>query len=278
MTKSEAAALLGVDETAPQPEIERRYKELYSEYQVRLTNAPTSTLKKRYAEQLQEVEAAAECLLEGASHEPAHDLPTDEPTYDPRTDRRKHERLLTPTMPPITAEEMADVHRRRTPMATPEFGRTGAHPVLPTPPPVAPERSRLRVKVVALGVAVVAAVGVGMYVFRGTGEDDGERGADADTAVSAAAGDAKADSIAMVNEAIAIANVELGRAAFNDAADVLKGAAARLAWLEQTAPEDTAVVGLRRTVQALRDSIFITCAAARATQTAGQPVRECPQP
>ncbi len=275
MTKSEAAALLGVDETAPQPEIERRYKELYSEYQIRLTNAPTATLKKRYAEQIQEVEAAAECLLDGAPHLPGKDLPTDEPTYDPRIDRRTHERLLTPTMPLGTGEHMGDPQRRRTPLAAPEFGQTGSHPALP--PPVETERRGFPIKHVGVGIAVVViAVAASVFIPRGRGgEANGGSNADSVAAVVAAA---TSDSVAMVNEAIAIANVELGRGAFTDATDVLQGATHRLAWLEQTAPEDTTVIRLRREVQALRDSIFITCAATRATQAAGQAVGECPKP
>ncbi len=273
MTRSEAAVVLGVEETTPLKEIERRYKELYSEYHVRLTNAPTSTLKKRYAEQIRELEAAGECLLEDLPSRAGQDLPTDEPTYDPRQDRRKHERLLTPTMPGLGMDQTEPHERPRTPLWTPEFGGGSPAPVPATPGIHAPRTRKL-----ALVGAGVLAAAIAIAIFL---RSDGEVNAsDPVSAADSSAFATRAESLAVVREAIGIARVELNRAAYTQAVNALVSATGQLTWLEQTAaPGDTAVSRLRQDVQTLRDSIFITCAADRAGRAAeSQTVPGCPQP
>ncbi|MBK9376148.1 MAG: hypothetical protein IPN03_21095 [Holophagales bacterium] len=50
MTKQEAAEILGIPVTATAEEVRRRYQEVFSDFQIRLTNAPTAQLRKTYQE------------------------------------------------------------------------------------------------------------------------------------------------------------------------------------------------------------------------------------
>jgi hypothetical protein len=81
MTHEEAAAILNVSIDANIDEVKKKYRELYSDYQVRLTNAPTANLKKKYQENLQKIEAAFKVLCPGASLDDLQDLPSAEPSH-----------------------------------------------------------------------------------------------------------------------------------------------------------------------------------------------------
>lgn len=70
MTREEAAALLEVSVTAEPRHVARRYQELCSDYQVRLTNAPTTTLKRVYQDRLRDLEDALKLL-----QDPTRDFP-----------------------------------------------------------------------------------------------------------------------------------------------------------------------------------------------------------
>ncbi|MEE8146090.1 MAG: hypothetical protein V3T24_00680, partial [Longimicrobiales bacterium] len=63
-------------------QIRARFQELHSEYQVRLTNAPTPNLKKLYQQKLQELDEAAALLGGEAGGDDHQDLPAAEPVYD----------------------------------------------------------------------------------------------------------------------------------------------------------------------------------------------------
>lgn len=79
MTKEEAAAILGILPTSTIDEVRRRYQELHSDYQIRLTNAPTPALRKAYQKNLQELREASEVLYPGLELTTASDLPTSQP-------------------------------------------------------------------------------------------------------------------------------------------------------------------------------------------------------
>jgi len=64
-SEAEAAELLGVPPGAPPHEIRRKYQKIYNDYQIRLTNAPTASLKRMYQKNLQELKAAVEVLAPG---------------------------------------------------------------------------------------------------------------------------------------------------------------------------------------------------------------------
>ncbi|MCF8364988.1 MAG: hypothetical protein K9H16_04360 [Bacteroidales bacterium] len=65
MQKDEALQLLNLKDNATSEEIVAKYNEQYSDYQVRLTNAPTPNLKKLYQKNLQELEEAKSVLISG---------------------------------------------------------------------------------------------------------------------------------------------------------------------------------------------------------------------
>jgi len=46
--------------------VRRRYQKLYNDFQIRLTNAPTPSLKKMYQKNIQDLRAAAEALAPGS--------------------------------------------------------------------------------------------------------------------------------------------------------------------------------------------------------------------
>ncbi len=73
--------ILGLNEQATPSEIQKRYQELYDDYNIRLTNAPTPALKKLYQKNLQEIEDAYSKLNIGKpSHADNSSLPSSRPT------------------------------------------------------------------------------------------------------------------------------------------------------------------------------------------------------
>lgn len=78
MTKQDALHLLNLTEGAGNEEILSRYNEMYSDYQMRLTNAPTPNLRKLYQNNLRELEEARDLLVSGAVGMQS-DLPSKDP-------------------------------------------------------------------------------------------------------------------------------------------------------------------------------------------------------
>jgi hypothetical protein len=67
-------------------QIRKRYQELFSEYQVRLTNAPTPKLKEKYNQRLEELRAAFAELVPDAAGALATDLPSAKPVDTPKAE------------------------------------------------------------------------------------------------------------------------------------------------------------------------------------------------
>jgi DnaJ-domain-containing protein 1 len=65
VSAAQAAELLGVAPGASRDEVRRQYQKIYNDYQIRLTNAPTASLKRMYQKSVQELKAAAEALAPG---------------------------------------------------------------------------------------------------------------------------------------------------------------------------------------------------------------------
>jgi hypothetical protein len=65
LSVSEAAEILGVAPGAAPDEIRSRYQRIYNDLQIRLTNAPTASLKRMYQKNLQNLKVAAETLSPG---------------------------------------------------------------------------------------------------------------------------------------------------------------------------------------------------------------------
>ena len=69
MSAGEAAEILGVAPGAEPEEVRRRYQRIYNDLQIRLTNAPTASLKRMYQKNLQNLKVAAETLAPGVLSE-----------------------------------------------------------------------------------------------------------------------------------------------------------------------------------------------------------------
>jgi hypothetical protein len=91
MNKQEAIQLLAVAENASNDDIKAKYAELYNEYQIRLTNAPTPNLKKLYQKNLQELNEALTFLLEGKTSGVINDLPSSSPVFESETNNTPKE-------------------------------------------------------------------------------------------------------------------------------------------------------------------------------------------
>ena len=65
LSLDEAAEILGVAPGAGHEEVRRRYQRIYNDLQIRLTNAPTASLKRMYQKNLQNLKVAAETLAPG---------------------------------------------------------------------------------------------------------------------------------------------------------------------------------------------------------------------
>ncbi len=65
LSASEAAEILGVAPGAGPDEVRKRYQRMYNDLQIRLTNAPTASLKRMYQKNLQNLKLAAETLAPG---------------------------------------------------------------------------------------------------------------------------------------------------------------------------------------------------------------------
>ncbi len=79
---SPALAALDLEPGASQEVIQRKFRELFSDYQVRLTNAPTPELKNRYQAKIDELQMARDELIAPASAGGGMDLPSAEPVHE----------------------------------------------------------------------------------------------------------------------------------------------------------------------------------------------------
>lgn len=76
--RDSALAALDLPRDAGEGQVQQRYRELYSEFRIRLTNAPTQELKRTYERRLEELQAAIAILAPQAAAG-ASDLPAIEP-------------------------------------------------------------------------------------------------------------------------------------------------------------------------------------------------------
>jgi hypothetical protein len=82
MKKEDCFQLLGLPESSSESEIKKKYTELFNDYQLRLTNAPTPNLKKLYQKNIQELNDALDVLLEGGAEGVNKDLPSSSPVFE----------------------------------------------------------------------------------------------------------------------------------------------------------------------------------------------------
>ena len=99
MTKTDAVALLNLDADYSDADVVRRFQELYNEYQIRVANAPTPTLKKTYQKNLEDLLAASTLLAPDATR--LLNLPGSEPVQ--RKIKTPNEPLVQPD--PVTRKD-----------------------------------------------------------------------------------------------------------------------------------------------------------------------------
>lgn len=82
-SRNEYLEILNLDSQATDQQIEERFNELFSDFQIRLTNAPTPNLKKLYQKNLQELEDAyAHLISSGKITSKETDLPSSKPVQN----------------------------------------------------------------------------------------------------------------------------------------------------------------------------------------------------
>ena len=84
-----ALRVLDLDSSAGDPQIQQRYRELYSEFQVRLTNAPTAQLKEAYGRRIEDLNKALQILTPQAAAEESSNLPSLKPGGGRRSRSRR---------------------------------------------------------------------------------------------------------------------------------------------------------------------------------------------
>ena len=140
MNRTDAALILNVDPSASPEEARRAYQELFTEHQVRLTNAPTPALRSLYQARLLELEEAKDALLSTSPSDANSFLPTDHPSIGspsaiadpPRTQPPAPPRRGPPPpprqspLPPPRQTQPPPILRRRN-AGTIEYGERG-HP------------------------------------------------------------------------------------------------------------------------------------------------------
>jgi hypothetical protein len=97
ITKEEALELLNISANAGKEEISSAYKQLFSDYQIRLTNAPTPHLKTLYQNNLKKLEEALKLLLPEGIGAGSDDLPSDTPTLQTNSGGNIQKTALTQT-------------------------------------------------------------------------------------------------------------------------------------------------------------------------------------
>ncbi len=88
MTQQEARQTLGLPDNCSPGEVREKFNDMYNDYQIRLTNAPTPNLKKLYEKNIEELHQALNVLLGDSSNS---DLPSSTPVYAKNTASRPNQ-------------------------------------------------------------------------------------------------------------------------------------------------------------------------------------------
>lgn len=257
MNRTDAALILNVDPSASPEEARRAYQELFTEHQVRLTNAPTPALRSLYQARLLELEEAKDALLSTSPSDSNSDLPTDQPSipspgaYSPRQPPAPPPRR-DPAPPPRQTQPPADSRAQQ----KPEPSNTAS---AVTQPKAA--RSGKKKWFVALVIVVTL-----WAVFRIRSDlflrSDHQTAADTTlSSHTTSSADASTDSIPALRENITVARVEFGRGDYDAASTALSEADRHYAALGSAAKSDTAVSRLKGQLDQLRSKVTRACEA-----------------
>ena len=250
MNRNDAAAILNVDPAASPEEARRAYQELFTEHQVRLTNAPTPALRSLYQARLLELDDARDALLAPEFGDANSDLPTDQPSIpshqggEPQSTQR--------TQPPLPADRTVTVDQSKS--SRQEAAAKG------TIPPNVTERVRrapaTRIRVIVAGILIF--IGIGGFLFYRTRQHDiAVQKAQAATL----ARQANQDSLPPLRDDITIARVEFDRGDYDAANKALGEADRHYAALPAGAAGDTAFSHLKEQLDQLHSKVVRACEA-----------------
>lgn len=250
MNRTDAAAILNVDPSASPEEARRVYQELFTEHQVRLTNAPTPALRSLYQARLLELDEARDALLSPSFGDANSDLPTDQPSIPSSAGAAPPPRPLPPPPP-----------------RQPETRKSSA----PPPPPPKRESAKTEEKATTtlpqkksslgkIGIAVLAVLLLGFaakIVSNNFSSDDSQ------PPVPKVVSPDYADLLPPLRESITVGRVELGRGDYDAANKALGEADNHYGALPSAATSDTAVVTLKQQLDQLHSKVKLACNALR---------------
>lgn len=243
MNRAEAAAILSVDPEASADEARRAYQDLFTEHQVRLTNAPTPALRSLYQARLLELDEARDVLLAPSIGDADSDLPTDQPSIP------SHISKDAPAPPPRASAPPPTTPRpevKRSADAAPPRAEAPREPAAPKKKP-----GRLR-KIVTISVVLTVVVFSAFQILSLIGNSrDTQRGAEQIAA--------DVDSLPPIREAITVARVEFGRGDYDAANKALSEADQRYASIASLVAWDTAATNIKAQLDSLHAKVTRAC-------------------
>ena len=271
MNRTDAATILSIDPSASPDEAKRAYQELFTEHQVRLTNAPTPALRSLYQSRLLELEEARDAFLAASVSDADSDLPTDQPSIPAyraadQAGRETFTRPSTPPPPPPAENKPLSRQRSEEPAIPAAKAEAAA-------PPTAPKKSGA-VRLAGIGAAVIVVLLViGKLFLLPSGGAGNANGITPDSSARAPHASGVADSLPKIRESITVAKVEFGRGDYDAANVALKDADSVYAHISGGARGDSATAQLKAQVDSLHGKVGRACDALKkvAARHPGEP-------
>lgn len=271
MNRTDAAAILGIDASASPEEAKRVYQELFTEHQVRLTNAPTPALRSLYQARLLELDDARDALLAGSMGDADSDLPTDQPSVPNYRSNEQPQRQSSPPPPPAATSARVEEHP---PLPQPKRKSAAEPPRAETvregPAQAAKKSSASKWIGAAIGLIVV--VGALSQLPR-LSKNRSSAATKADSTNVVASRGTVADPLPKIRENITVARVEFGRGDYDAANGALKDADTSFSRIDAGARGDTAVVQIESQLDSLHAKVRRACDALKkvAARHPGEP-------
>jgi hypothetical protein len=259
MTRTDAATILGIDPSAAPEEAKRAYQELFTEHQVRLTNAPTPALRSLYQARLLELEEARDAFLANSLSDADSDLPTDQPSIPAYRSSEPAPRQPS-APPPPPAEPRARLEQQPPPPPREEISRAEpqrTETIRDAAPPTSQKKTSSS-KWIAIGIGLVVLVAALSQLPRLLGKRS-EAVTGVDTMTVASSGATSADSLPKIRENLTVARVEFGRGDYDAANGALKDADGFYSRISADAKGDTAVVQIKSQLDSLHAKVHLAC-------------------
>lgn len=265
MNRTDAATILGIDASASAEEAKRAYQDLFTEHQVRLTNAPTPALRSLYQARLLELDEARDVFLTPSLSDADSDLPTDQPSIPTYGSGRSTagqtsappsggQQARTPEPPPYQPPR----REQQPPPSQPPRREQEPPPTreAPVSAPVAPARKSSS-RWIGIVVAAVVIIGALSQLPRLMGNKSDTTPTADTTAASPRVSDA--DSLPRIRENITVARVEFGRGDYDAANGALKEADTYYSRIAGDVKSDTAVVAIKTQLDSLHVKVQRAC-------------------